>query len=64
MKAEAKKVLNTEAHWSYLFSRYDIVLNKEEDQLPLANHISPWSKGFWHDHHVLYTHSLLMICLS
>lgn len=31
MKAEAKKVLNTEAYWSYLFSRYGIVLNKEED---------------------------------
>jgi len=45
MKAEAKAALNTEAYQNYLFSRYDIVLNKE-DHLPLANCISPWSKSF------------------
>lgn len=41
MKAEAKKPLNTEAYQNFLFSRYDIVLNKEEDHLPLANHTAP-----------------------
>lgn len=46
MKAEAKQTLNTEAYQNYLFSRYDVMLNREEDHLPLANHISAWSKGF------------------